>query len=208
VCRLPAAALTALIVVLTGPSAPAVALPAPAAVARAQTDVTAELLAGHDITLAGDAVVRLTGGTVTYPGRITGQGTFTVAGTGTLVLTKDGDFTLPPDRQRQRIVTYNGNHPLTRVDNPDPPAVTVEKGATLRYGPGQLGHYVPVPGMSWNALNHRVDGKLDLEVPAKVHLGIMSGTGLIYARRFVWPGLSLAGTHPFSGTLYNGTAVD
>lgn len=210
-CKLPTAALAALIVVLAGPSAPAVALPATApavAVARAQTDVTAEIQAGDDITLAGDAVVRLTGGTVTYPGRITGQGTFTVAGSGTLVLTKDGDFTLPPDRQRQRIVTYNGNHPLTRVDNPDPPAVIVERGATLRYGPGQLGHYVPVPGMSWNALNHRVDGKLDLEVPAKVHLGIMSGTGLIFARRFVWPGMSLAGTHPFSGTLFNGTAFD
>ena len=198
---LAAAALAVLIVVLTGPPGPATAAPA-------RTDVTADIRAGRDITLAGDAVVRLAGDTVSYPGRISGQGSFTIAGTGTLILTTESDFTLPPARQRQRIVTYNGNHPLTRVDNPDPPAVTVEKGATLQYAPGQIGHYVPVPGMAWNALNHRVDGRLELAVPTRVHLGIMSGTGLILARRFVWPGLSLAGTHPFSGTLYNGTAID
>ena len=176
-------------------------------------DVSSDIRASRDIELDGDAVVRLTGGTLTYAGVISGKGTFTVAGTGRLILTKDSDFTLPANRQRQKLVTYNGNHPLTRIDNADPPAVIVAKGATLQYGSGsgaagQIGHFAPVPGMSWNTLNHRVDGTLDVAVHSRVHLGILSGSGLVLARRFTWPGLSLAGTHPFSGTLYVGTGFD
>jgi autotransporter-associated beta strand protein len=183
---------------------------AAAAARLTAVDVTVAIRADRDIVLTGDAVVRLTGGTVTYDGVLSGQGTFTVGGTGTLVLTKDSDFTLPAARRRQKVVTYNGSHPLTRVDDPDPPAVTVDQGATLQYGDGtgttgQIGHYVAVPGLSWNTLNHRIDGTLDVAVHSQVHLGIMSGSGLILARRFTWPGLSLAGNHPFTGTIYNGT---
>jgi autotransporter-associated beta strand protein len=180
--------------------------------AVAAGDITARIRAGQDVTLGGAAVIRLNGGeTVSYPGVPSGRGTVTVAGSGRLILTKDSDFT--PATTRQRIVTYNGNHPLTRVDDPDPPAVTVARGVTLQYGPGegatgQLAHYVAVPGARWNTLNHRVDGTLDVAVHAPVHLGIMSGDGLIKAREFTWPGLSLAGAHPFSGEIYNGTGFD
>jgi hypothetical protein len=91
-------------------------------------------------------------------------------------------------------------------------AVTVERGATLQYGTGSgttgvIGHYQQVPGLAWNTLNHRVDGTLDLAVGRLVHPGIISGTGLVTARRFLWPGISLAGDHPFTGVLFNGTGV-
>jgi autotransporter-associated beta strand protein len=187
--------------------------PATGANAAGLRDISADLRANRNVTLTGDAVVRLTGGRLTYTGVLSGKGTFAVEGTGRLVLTKDSDFTLPRSRQRQKLVTYNGNHPLTRIDNADPPAVIVKQGATLQYGSGsgglgQIGHYVAVPGLSWNTLNHRIDGTLDLAVHSKVHLGILSGTGLVSARRSTWPGLSLAGTHPFSGKLYIGTGAD
>ncbi|HST84014.1 MAG TPA: hypothetical protein VLL08_19930 [Kineosporiaceae bacterium] len=187
--------------------------PATEASAAGLRDISSDLRANHNVTLTGDAVVRLTGGRLTYTGVLSGKGTFTVEGTGRLVLTKDSDFTLPRSRRRQKLVTYNGNHPLTRIDNADPPAVIVKQGATLQYGSGsgglgQIAHSVAVPGLSWNTLNHRIDGTLDLAVHSKVHLGILSGTGLVSARRSTWPGLSLAGTHPFSGELYIGTGAD
>jgi hypothetical protein len=64
------------------------------------------------------------------------EGTLTVGGTGALILTKDSDFTLPTSRQRQKVSTPGGNHPYTVVGNPDPPAITVKRGATLQAGAG------------------------------------------------------------------------
>ncbi|MFI0453124.1 hypothetical protein [Actinomadura sp. 6N118] len=189
------------------------ALPVPPARAAAAADITAAIRANRDVTLTGDAVVRLPGGTTTYSGAIRGTGTLTVGGSGTLVLTKDSDFTLPPSRRRQKVLTTTGPHPVTRITNPDPPAVVVERGATLQYGSGKgaagvIGHFDDRPGFQLNHLNIRVDGRLDVAVHRKLHLGIMSGSGFISARRFTWPGLVLAGDHPFSGVLYNGTAMD
>ena len=39
------------------------------------TDITAAILANHDVTLAGDAVISLPAGETTYTGVISGQGT-------------------------------------------------------------------------------------------------------------------------------------
>jgi len=183
------------------------------ATAAALTDITGDVRAGHDVRLAGDAVVRLAGGTVTYAGVVSGQGSLTIAGSGRLVLTRDSDFTLPPSRQRQRLVTFNGNHPITRLDDPDLPAIIVEPGATLQYGDGsgttgQFAHYVPRPGGAWNMLNIRVDGTLDMALHSRVHLGAMSGAGLIDTRRDTWPGVQLAGPHTFAGVYVNGTGFD
>jgi hypothetical protein len=91
-------------------------LGSPSAVAQpGSRDVTADVQANRNVTLSGDAVVRLTGGVTTYTGVITGEGVFTVGGTGTLVLVKNSDFTLPGDRRRQKIVTVGGNHPVTTI---------------------------------------------------------------------------------------------
>ncbi|RSM42737.1 hypothetical protein DMA12_20895 [Amycolatopsis balhimycina DSM 5908] len=165
------------------------------------------------MTLSGDTVVRLTGGVTTYTGVMSGEGVFTVGGTGTLVLVKNSDFSLPSERRRQKIVTVGGNHPVSTIENPDPPAVIVQRGATLQYGAGTgedgiIGHFAQAPGMSLNTLNHQIDGTLDLAVHRQVDLGVISGSGLVKQRRSTWPGIELPGTHPFSGTLYVGTGAD
>jgi autotransporter-associated beta strand protein len=190
------------------------ALGAPGAVAQpGGRDVTVDVRANKNITLTGDTVVRLAGGVTTYTGVISGEGVFTVGGTGTLVLVKNSDFTLPKDRQRQKIRTVGGNHPVTTIENPDPPAVIVQRGAILQYGSGSGGdgviaHYTRAPEVSLNTLNHQVDGTLDLAVHSRLNLGVISGSGLVKQRRGTWPGIDLPGTHPFTGTLYVGTGAD
>ncbi|MER7170622.1 autotransporter [Streptomyces mesophilus] len=174
-------------------------------------DITADVLAGRDVRLTGDAVVRLPAGTHTYPGVLSGEGTLRIAGTGTLVLTRDSDFTLPKARQRQQVRVQGGNHPYVTVHHPDPPAVTVERGATLQYGDGgtagQIGHFpYNTPAYRQNQNNIRVDGTLRLSLKSAYNLGTISGSGLIAQPRFLWGTWDLSGTHPgFTGTIDNGT---
>ncbi|MBA4861602.1 autotransporter-associated beta strand repeat-containing protein [Streptomyces sp. PSKA54] len=183
-----------------------------AAPAGAQ-DVTAAVLADRDVTLGGDAVVTVPAGTTTYDGVFRGEGTLTVRGNGTLVLTKDSDFTLPKSRQRQKVTTQGGNHPYVTTTNPDPPAVTVERGATLQYGnggtTGLIGHFpYNTPAFRLNQDNIRVDGTLRLSLKSAYNLGTISGSGLITQPRFLWGTWDLSGTHSFSGVIDNGTQVN
>ncbi|MFI9580916.1 autotransporter-associated beta strand repeat-containing protein [Streptomyces sp. NPDC052236] len=199
-----AAALAAM--VIAAPVPDAVAAPAGA------RDVTAAVLADRDVTLDGDVVVTVPPGTTTYDGVFRGEGTLTVRGSGTLVLTKDSDFTLPRSRQRQVVTTRGGNHPYTTVTHPDPPAVTVERGATLQYGTGGgtglIGHFpYRTPGYRLNQDNIRVDGTLRLSLVRTFNIGTISGSGLVSQPRFMWGTLDLAGTHPFSGVIDNGTGM-
>ncbi|SES41137.1 autotransporter-associated beta strand repeat-containing protein [Streptomyces sp. yr375] len=185
---------------------------APPAAAADARDVTADVLANRDVTLTGDAVVTVRSGTTTYDGVFGGQGTLTVRGGGTLVLSKDSDFTLPEARRRQVVRTQGGNHPYTTVSNPDPPAITVERGATLQYGTGGgtglIGHFpYDTPGYRLNQLNVRVDGTLRLSLTRIFNIGTISGSGLVTQPRAMWGTLDLAGTHPFSGVIDNGTAM-
>ncbi|MFE1883444.1 autotransporter [Streptomyces diastatochromogenes] len=185
--------------------------PSPSAAAGTQ-DVTADVLAGRDVTLTGDAVVTVPSGTTTYDGAFHGEGTLTVRGGGTLILTKDSDFTLPKSRQRQVVRTQGGNHPYTTVTNPDPPAITVARGATLQYGTGGgtglIGHFpYNTPGYRLNQLNARVDGTLRLSLTRTFNIGTISGSGLVTQPRNMWGTLDLAGTHPFSGVIDNGTGM-
>ncbi len=186
---------------------------APPSFAAGPRDVTADVLANRDVTLAGDTVVVVPSGQTTYNGVFRGEGTLTVRGTGTLVLTRDSDFTLPKSRQRQKVSILGGNHPYVTTTNPDPPAVTVERGATLQYGnggtTGLIGHFpYGTPAFRLNQDNIRVDGTLRLSLKSAYNLGTISGSGLISQPRFLWGTWDLSGTHPFSGVIDNGTQVN
>ncbi|MET9830264.1 autotransporter [Streptomyces sp. NPDC006385] len=186
---------------------------APPAVAADARDVTADVLADRDVTLSGDTVVTVPPGTTTYDGVFRGEGTLTVRGRGTLVLTEDSDFTLPASRQRQRVRIQGGNHPYVTTTDPDPPAVTVERGATLQYGnggtTGLIGHFpYGTPAFRLNQNNIRVDGTLRLSLTSAYNLGTISGSGLITQPRFLWGTWDLAGTHSFSGVIDNGTQTN
>nr|WP_086787124.1 autotransporter [Streptomyces caniscabiei] len=192
----------------------ALMLGAPTATAAGPRDVTADVLAGRNVTLTGDTVVTVPSGKTTYDGVFSGTGTLTVRGTGTLVLTKDSDFTLPKSRQRQSVRILGGNHPYVTVTRPDPPAVTVAEGATLQYGDsgstGVIGHYpYGTPAFRLNQNNIRVDGTLRLALKnVQYNLGTISGSGLVTQPRFLWATWDLSGTHPFSGVIDNGTQVN
>lgn len=192
----------------------ALMLGAPTATAAGPRDATSDVLAGRNVTLAGDTVVTVPSGTTTYDGVFSGTGTLTVRGTGTLVLTRDSDFTLPKSRQRQSVRTLGGNHPYVTTTNPDPPAVTVAKGATLQYGDsgstGVIGHYpYGTPAFRLNQNNIRVDGTLRLALKnVQYNLGTISGSGLVSQPRFLWATWDLSGTHPFTGVIDNGTQVN
>lgn len=192
----------------------ALLLGAPTATAAGPRDATSDVLAGRNVTLTGDTVVTVPPGTTTYDGVFSGTGTLTVRGTGTLVLTRDSDFTLPTSRQRQRVRILGGNHPYVTVTRPDPPAVTVERGATLQYGnsgaTGVIGHYpYGTPAFRLNQNNIRVDGTLRLALKdVAYNLGTISGSGLVSQPRFLWATWDLSGTHPFTGVIDNGTQVN
>lgn len=192
------------------------ALPVADVPAEAATDITARVRANESVELAGDAVITLGDGEeVVYGGVFSGVGTLTVTGRGKLVLTADSDFQIPGDRQRQRLEVLGiKNHPYATFHDPDPPAVTVEAGATLQYGDGtgptgRVGHYpYDYPNFAWNALNHHIDGTLIVAVNgAPYHPGILSGGGVLNQTRFIWDGVYLAGDHSFSGTFVNGTVA-
>nr|WP_237524435.1 autotransporter [Streptomyces sp. SID5643] len=188
-------------------------LTAPPAAAAGPRDVTADVLAGRSVTLDGDTVVTVPPGTTTYDGVFRGEGTLTVRGSGTLVLTRDSDFTLPKSRQRQQVRTPGGHHPYVTVTRPDPPAVTVERGATLQYGnggtTGLIGRFpYNTPAFRLNQDNIRVDGTLRLSLKSAYNLGTISGSGLITQPRFLWGTWDLSGTHSFSGVIDNGTQTN
>ncbi|MFI1721226.1 autotransporter [Streptomyces sp. NPDC020489] len=186
---------------------------APPARAADTRDITADVLAGRDVTLTGDTVVTVPSGTTTYDGVLRGEGTLTVRGTGTLVLTRSSDVQLPESRRRQKVSVQGGDHPYVTTTDPDPPAITVARGATLQYGnggaTGLIGHFpYGTPQFALNQDNIRVDGTLRLSLKSAYNLGTISGSGLITQPRFLWGTWDLSGTHPFSGVIDNGTQVN
>jgi hypothetical protein len=188
------------------------ALSLPATAQASSGNITAAVLADQDITLNGDAVVNVPSGTHTYTGVIAGQGTLRVSGTGTLVLTKDSTFTLPAANRHQAVAVLGGNHPYTRLSNPDAPAVTVDPGATLQYGTGGgtglIGAFpYNSPGYQQNQDNIRIDGTLRLSLTRAFNLGIISGNGLVTQPRSMWGTLQICGTNPFTGVIDNGTGT-
>lgn len=193
-------------------AAAALMVSAPPAAAAGPRDATADVLANRDVTLTGDTVVTMPAGTTTYDGVFRGEGTLTVRGNGTLVLTRNSDFTLPRTRQRQSVRILGGNHPYVTTTAADPPAVTVERGATLQYGDGGtsglIGHFpYGTPAFGLNQDNIRVDGTLRLSLKSAYNLGTVSGSGLITQPRFLWGTWDLT-SGPFSGVIDNGTQAN
>jgi autotransporter-associated beta strand protein len=191
-------------------------LPAQSAEAAGTTDITASVLAGSNVTLNGPTIVNLPSGTTTYNGVFSGQGTLTIAGSGTLVLTKDSGFTLPSGDQHQSVTTSGGNWPYPIVSNPDQAAVIVERGATLQYGTGGstgiIGDY-PYTSISGITLNHdniEVNGTLALDIANREYnLGSISGSGTISQPRNTWGTLDLADDQSrFTGTIADGTGFN
>jgi autotransporter-associated beta strand protein len=189
--------------------------PTQSAEAAEATDITASVLAGSNVTLSGPSTVNLPSGTTTYNGVFSGQGTLTIAGSGTLVLTKDSDFTLPSADQHQSVTTSGGNWPYPIISDPDQPAVIVEQGATLQYGNGGstgiIGDY-PYTSISGLTLNHddiEVDGTLDLDIQNREYnLGTISGSGTLSQPSNTWGTLDLADDLPFTGTVADGTGMN
>ncbi|MFJ9154139.1 autotransporter-associated beta strand repeat-containing protein [Streptomyces sp. NPDC102270] len=205
--RLAAAALLA----LSG----TVLLPARPAEAAGARDVTAAVLAGTDVTLSGPSIIRLPSGTTTYNGIFSGQGTLTIAGPGTLVITRDSAFTLPSSDQHQSLTRGSGTASYPAVSHPDQPAVIIDRGATLQYGnggsTGVIGDYpyASIGGVKLNHDNIKVDGTLVLDLTnRRYNLGTITGSGLISQPRFTWNQLDLVGTIPFTGTIANGTGMN
>jgi autotransporter-associated beta strand protein len=204
--RRPAALIGALVVLAALLLRPGVA------VAAGSGDITLDILANRNVTLTGDAVVNVPEGTTTYDGVISGEGTLRIAGSGTLILTRDSDFSLPKASQRQAVRILGGNHPYVVVTRPDPPAIVVDEGATLQYGSGGgtglIGRFpYNTPGYQLNQDNIEVNGTLRLSLTRSFNLGTISGSGLISQPRFLWGTLDLAGTNPFSGVIDNGTGA-
>jgi autotransporter-associated beta strand protein len=202
---------------LTAAVALTAAMLSPAGPARADgpVDITSQVLAGKDIALHGGAIVNLPAGTTTYNGVLSGEGPLTVAGSGTLVLTRDSTLTLPASLQHQKVTTSGGNWPYPIVADPDPPTVVVQRGATLQYGnggaTGVIGHYpysLPKINLALNQDNIRVDGTLVLYLSGHdINLGTISGSGVVSQPRGAWARLNLAGTQPFSGVIGVGTGI-
>jgi len=198
---------------LAGPVTPARAASAQAV--EAVANITSQVLAGQDVTLSGASIVNLPAGTTTYNGVFSGHGPLTVAGSGTLVLTKDSDVTLPTAEQHQSLTTSGGNWPYPIVTDPDSPTVIVDREATLQYGDGGsagiIGNYpyTQVSGLTLNEDNIEVDGTLVLDIADREYnLGAISGSGLVSQPRFTWGTLDLADDLPFTGTIGNGTGMN
>ncbi|MEO6921025.1 MAG: autotransporter [Collimonas sp.] len=167
--------------------------PATTPVAASRSDITAAILANSNVILNGDSIVNLPAGTTTYSGVISGTGTLAigVAGAaGTLILTGDSTFTLPAAQQTETATQTKSptdpNHVhYWVIRNPNPPAVIVNAGATLQLGTpssasGSIGSYIPnTAGTTINLDNFQIDGTLVLESGPTLHMGILSGAGVI-----------------------------
>ena len=176
-----------------------------------QDDVTAQVLANSNLTLTGDSCISLPAGATQYGGVISGTGTLTIeapTGPGTLVLTGDSTFTLPPAQQTESV-SKTANY--YTIENPNPPAVFIEPGATLQLGTststsGSIESDLPNTGSTIiNGDNVEVDGTLAMGGGPTEHFGILSGTGAITQPGNPGPYATgtfyLIGDDPFSGIL-------
>ena len=192
-------------------------------------DITADILANQNVTLSGDAIIRLPVGTSTYTGVISGKGTLVLAATGgtsnpsTLVITQASTFTLP-DAQQVEVVTktsYPGAGYALTISGVNPPVLTINAGVTLKIGTNSAADNNPNiiatsdslnPASLINGeinLNHiQNDGNIVLGSAQFILLGHISGSGSVVQGVDVWGGNSPRGVNPFSGVLSLTTGHD
>jgi autotransporter-associated beta strand protein len=202
-------------------AAQATSLAAPAA-----TDITADIVANRDITLAGAAVVALPAGTTTYTGVISGQGTLRLtpaAGTGTLVVTRTSTFTLPVAQQVQVVkkTVYPGAGYALTITGLNPPVLTIDPGVTFQIGTNTGADNSPniiatsdskndasIINGEINLNNIRNEGTIVLSSAQFVLLGQISGSGSVVQLPGVWGGNSPRGVSNFTGVLALTTGQD
>ncbi|MFL6677264.1 MAG: autotransporter, partial [Burkholderiaceae bacterium] len=181
-------------------------------------DITAAILANQDITLVGDSVIKLPAGTTTYTGSISGLGTvrLTPAGgsgsPGTLVITRASTYTLPVAQQVQvvsKTVFAGAGYALTRT-GVNPPALTIDAGATLRIGTNTSADNSPNIIATSDSKNSAslVNGEINLNAILNngtivinsqqfVLLGEISGSGSVVQAPAVWGDNAFGGVNGF-----------
>ena len=190
--------------------------------ADSRVDISADILANRDVTLAGDSVIKLPAGTTTYTGVISGLGTLRLsaaggaAGASTLVVTRTSTFTLPVAQQVQVVTktSFPGAGYALTVAGTNPPVLTIDAGVTLQIGTNTSADSSPniiATSDSKNAaslvngeinLNNILNnGTLVISSAQFVLLGRVSGSGSIVQAPDVWGGNSSSGVSSYSGVL-------
>ena len=186
------------------------------------TDITADILANRNVTLAGDAVIQVPAGSTTYTGSIAGLGTLRLAAAagssqpGTLVITQASTFTLPAARQVEVVTktTYAGAGYALTFTKVNPPVLTIDAGVTLQIGTNTSADNSPNIIATSDSLNAAglVNGEANLDnilnngtlvVSSQqfVLLGQVSGSGNVVQAAGVWGDNALGGVNAFSGVL-------
>jgi hypothetical protein len=191
-----------------------------------RTDITADLLANRNVTLAGDALARLPSGTTTYTGVISGMGTLhlmTAGPASTLVITRTWTFTLPVAQQVQVVskTVYPGAGYALSIAGSNPPVLTIAPSVTFQIGTNTAADNAPnliatsdsknpatLINGEINLNNIENNGTLVISSAQFVLLGQISGSGNIVQLPGVWGGHSPHGVSPFTGVLSLTTGHD
>jgi hypothetical protein len=197
---------------------------------RARVDITSTILANRDLTLTGDAVIKLPPGTSTYTGVISGRGSVRLATAdgsctpSTWIITRQSTFMLP-DEQQVEVVTKAGPWPNLgyRLDiaGSNPPVLIVDPCVTFQIGTNTSADQDPniiatadsknaasVVNGEINLDNIENNGLIALASSKFILLGEISGSGSVRELPDVWGGDSLRGTSSFAGVLALTTGHD
>jgi autotransporter-associated beta strand protein len=193
-----------------------------AVTSAAATDITADILANRDITLAGDSVIRLPAGTTTYTGVISGLGTLRLSPAGgtaspsKLIITRTSTFTLPVAQQVQvvRKTVYPGAGYALTITGLNPPVLTIDAGVTFQIGTNTSADSSPniiatsdskndasVVNGEINLNNILNNGTIVISSAQFVLLGQVGGSGSIVQAPGVWGGNSSGGASSYEGVL-------
>lgn len=188
--------------------------------ADSAADITAAIMQNQNVTLAGDAIIRLPEGLTTYTGVISGEGTLTLALAGgsasTFAITQTSTFILPLARQVQTVtkVVYPGAGYAFNIAGSNPPVLTVNAGVTLQIGTNSAADNHPniiatsdsknlasVINNEINLNNILNNGTISLKSAHFILLGQIAGSGHVIQPPGVWGGNSMGGVNNVEGVL-------